>query len=108
MNIAKIKASSINDLIQPKIIVNCDVIKDQIVKLKPKKAKGPDNICPLLLKLADNAIVPSLTDICQISARTATVPKTWKISRVCPLYNKDKVDEKSNYHPISLLCIQVK
>ena len=83
-------------------------IHSQILKLKPNKASGPDNISPRLLKLADKAIVPPLTDICYKSAVTSILPMSWKTAKVSSIFKKDKQDEKSNYRPISLLCISSK
>ena len=100
--------SNNQELLKPHIVVTNQAIHSQISSLKSNKAKGPDNISPKLLKLADETIVPSLTDICHISAKTCSVPKSWKTGKITPIFKKDKEEEKSNYRPISLLCIPSK
>ena len=50
-----------------------DKVYEELLKIKPVKATGPNMVSPKLLKLAGKSIVPSLTSIFHISAQT-----TWK------------------------------
>ena len=82
-----------------------DMVYKEILKLKPNKARGPDNISPKLLKLADKSIVPSLTSIFKISAQTNKVPRKCKNANVTAIFKKDDEAERENYRPISILCV---
>ncbi|CAM9818725.1 unnamed protein product, partial [Heterosigma akashiwo] len=44
-----------------------------------------------------------LTDLFQKVTRAAEFPKSWKVSRVTPVYKKDKVTDPQNYRPVSVL-----
>ena len=58
----------------------------------------------ILLKVAAEEIAPSLTDIFQTSARTATLPSLWKVARIAAAYKKDHETDRDNYRPLSMLC----
>ena len=45
------------------IVITQELVCQEISKLKPNKATGPDNISPKLLKLVGESVVPSLTSI---------------------------------------------
>ena len=75
------------------------------MKLKPGKASGPNGVAPRLLKLAGNALVPSLLSVFTSSASTNTVPLMWKSANVSSLYKSNDETNKLNYRPISLLCV---
>ena len=79
-------------------------VRKEIVKLKQKKAGGPDNISLKLLKFADKSIVPSLLSVFQICAQTNIVPNKWKKANVTAIYKKEVETESENYRPISLIC----
>ena len=87
------------------ITLTPDVIKKALLKLKPGKASGPDGVAPRLLKLAGNALVPSLLSVFTSSASTNTVPFMWKSANVSSLYKSNDETNKLNYRPISLLCV---
>ena len=80
-------------------------ITNSLKKLKPNKASGPDNVARKLLKLAGEALTPSLTSLYSISAACNSVPASWKTANVSTLYKKDDVTDKQNYRPISLLSV---
>ena len=75
-----------------------------VLNLKPGKACGPDKVSPKLLKNAGWALIPSLS-LFTSSAINNSVPDQWKSANVLSLYKKDDETEKSNYRPISLLCV---
>jgi len=78
-------------------------VYDYISTIDPSKATGPDGISPRLLKLADRAIVPSLTRLVNMSLQENIVPDSWKAANVIPLHKKDDRDKLNNYRPVSIL-----
>ena len=52
--------------------VSKSLVADKIKALKTRKSTGPDNIPPKLLKLAGDAIVPSLLSLFRLSITTGT------------------------------------
>ena len=90
-------------------VMSCELThvttKYHLKKLKSNKASGPDNVSPKLLKLAGDAIIPSLTSIHKMSANKNLVPNLWKRANVSAMYKKDDETNKQNYRPISLLSV---
>lgn len=84
------------------------LVADKIKALKTRKSTGPDNIPPKLLKLAGNAIVPSLLSLFRLSINTSRVFTSWKTARLTPVYKKDDETDCCNYRPISLLSVPSK
>ena len=76
--------------------------------MDPKKSTGPDGISSRLLKLAGNAIIPSLIDLFIWSAQAEEMFESWKLARLTPIFKKDVEEDKENYRPISLLCVPSK
>ena len=64
---------------------------------------GLDNIGPRILKLAANALAPSLLYIVNKSLITGEFPCSWKEAKVKPLFKSGAKDDKNNYRPISIL-----
>jgi len=69
--------------------VSKSLVADKIKALKTRKSTGPDNIPPKLLKLAGDAIVPSLLSQFRLSLNTSRVFTSWKTARLTPIYKKD-------------------
>ena len=65
-----------------------------LLRLKPHKAPGPDNISPKILKELAHSIAPILTTIFRKSLETGVVPEDWKCANVSPIYKKG-----SRYNP---------
>ena len=87
------------------INLNEKKIFHSIQKLRPNTACGPDQVSANLLKLAGEAIVPSLLPIFKSSVTMSIVPDMWKKARICAIHKKEDETEKTNYRPISLLCL---
>ncbi|CAN0092191.1 unnamed protein product, partial [Heterosigma akashiwo] len=64
---------------------------------------GPDGVSPCLLKYCAKELARPLTDLFQKVTRVAEFPKSWKVARVTPVYQKDKVADPQNYRPVSVL-----
>ena len=59
---------------------------DLIKSIDPSKATGPDGISPRLLHEADVQIVPSLVWLINVFIISETVPNSWKVAQVIPLF----------------------
>ena len=60
------------------------------------------------MKLAGDAIVPSLLSLFRLSITTGRVFTSWKTARLTPVYKKDDETDCCNYRPISLLSVPSK
>ena len=88
------------------IVATENEVHDLLKCIDPSKSTGPDGVSPRLLKEAGVAIVPSLTKLMNLSLSSATVPDSWKLAHVIPLFKKGEKSEVNNYRPVSLLsCV---
>ena len=79
-----------------------EMVKNKLIKLKPDKSPGVDNIYPIVLqKLANNISLP-LSIIFQHSLNTGEVPTDWRNANVTPIFKKGPKHKPENYRPISL------
>ena len=83
-------------------------VGEKVNSLSTNKSPGPDSISPKLLKLAGNAIVPSLVNLYHESIKCRAVFSDWKIARLTPIYKKDDETDCGNYRPVSLLSVPSK
>ena len=75
---------------------------EDLKSIRPNnKATGLDGIGIKPLKLALNAIAPSLTHIYSSSIASVTFPINFKRAKLIPVYKKDSVHNRNNYCPIS-------
>lgn len=88
-------------------LCNVDFVLKLLTGLRTDKARGSDDIPPLLLKTAARFICHPLCYIFNLSFATATVPAVWKVADVCPIPKCLPVD-KNNLRPISLLPVLAK
>ena len=72
------------------------MVADKIKALRTKKSTGPDNIPPKLLKLAGDAIAPSLVSLYRLSTRNRSVFTSWKRARITPVFKKDDETHMGN------------
>jgi len=104
-------AGSFEDFINPSISsfplkeTNVGVVHQLIKSLALNKATGLDGISIRLLREAADIVVPSLTNITNLSIRSGVFPDKWKVAIVLPVYKDDIKSEASNYRPISILPI---
>ena len=74
-----------------------------------RKAPGPDNITPKMLKLADSKATVALTAIINACIRARIFPDAWKTADVILFRKKQSsCTDPKNYRPISLLSVPSK
>lgn len=76
--------------------------------LNPKKASGPDDLTPRILKELHIELTPAVTLLFQRSMELGQTPTDWKHAFVCPIYKKGARYNPANYRPVSLTCILCK
>ena len=76
-----------------------------IKKLDSKKANGFDSITAAMLKVCPDEVAIPLFLIFKKCLESGSFPSTWKHANVQPVHKKNCRQDKSNYRPISLLCI---
>ena len=90
------------------VMISSQSVREKVNSLNTNKSPGPDTISPKLLKLAGNAIVPSLVSLYNNSIKCRTVFSAWKTARLTPIYKKDDETDCGNYRPVSLLSVPSK
>ena len=78
---------------------------DELKSLDPNKSTGIEVMSPKLLKLASEALLPSLLQIINISLHTGVFPDVLKEARVFPIHKGGTSEDPSNYRPLSILPI---
>lgn len=76
--------------------------------LDADSAMGPDNLHPRLLKECASELAYPLSILFNKSMASGTLPQSWKLSHVCPIYKKGSRSDPLNYRPISLNPIPCK
>ena len=72
-------------------------------KIEVKKSTGHDGISPKILKLSTPSLAGPLTTLFNYCIRTSTLPCSWKMSNVFPIYKNGDTSDKNNYRPVSVL-----
>ena len=78
----------------------CSVIDS----LRINKSYGCDDISPDLIKLCAEPLLSVLTQLFSQCLVHSSIPNTWKIHKIIPIYKKGDRSQVTNYRPISLLC----
>ena len=68
-----------------------------------KKACGPDNISPKLIRSCTTVLIEPLSLIFNSYINSSTFPDDFKIAKIIPLSKQLENNIVDNYHPISLL-----
>lgn len=82
---------------------NKSEVEFHIDKLKARSATGPDNVPAYIIKAFKKQLARPLTHIFQLSLKTGTYPKLWKITRVSPIPKNGDKSMAENYRPIAVL-----
>ena len=90
------------------ILINKDIVKEKLLKLKKNKSPGPDNMHPRVLSSIADSISSPLSIIFRTSLNTKVLPNEWKHANVSAIYKKDRKTLPSNYRPVSLTSVVCK
>ena len=71
--------------------------------LNPSKAAGIDNLSGKFLKDGTHVLARSISQLCNLSIKLNSFPRSCKIAKVKPLFKKGYKTDPQNYRPISLL-----
>ena len=71
--------------------------------LNPSKAAGIDNLSSRFLKDGTHVLARPISQLCNLSIKLNSFPRSCKIAKVKPLFKKGSKTDPQNYHPISLL-----
>ena len=97
------------DLLTPNSISHVDISEEKIEaiinKLNSKKAHGPDSISPSMLKICSAEVAVPLCLIYKKCLSNGVFPSKWKFANLQSVHKKNSRQVKTNYRPISLLCI---
>ena len=96
---------SVNNSFDSINVMQSEVL-DVLKTLKLGKASGPDGINNRILIEAAGQLAPHLCDLFNQSLNTSSVPSSWKISNVCPIFKSGDAFLPSNYRPVSFLNIE--
>ena len=73
--------------------------------LNPSKAAGIDNLSGKFLKDGAHVLARPISQLCNLSIKLNSFPRSCKIAKVKPLFKKGSKTNPQNYCPISLLLI---
>ena len=85
-----------------------ETVELALLKIKPDKAPGPDQVRPQILKECATSLARPLTIIYKKSLEESRIPDKWKTALVAPIHKKGSRNVASNYRPVSLTCIPCK
>ncbi|KAI3357972.1 hypothetical protein L3Q82_003000 [Scortum barcoo] len=83
-------------------LITTDQVRGQLRKLRPRKAAGPDKVCPRLLKTCVAELGEPLQRIFNLSLQIGRVPTLWKTSRIVPVPKKNRPSELNDFRPVAL------
>ena len=91
-----------------KLQISNSGVLDQLNKLNPSKAQGPDGIPPWFLNTYAAQLAPILHNIFQLSVDSSQVPEAWENANVTAIFKKGNRAKAANYRPISLTPVASK
>ena len=77
----------------------------RFASLEPRKAAGPDEFNPYVLRECAKSLALPLQFIFKKSFIEMRLPKIWKRANVTPLFKAESKLNVKNYRPVSLTCI---
>ena len=88
----------------PADMISKEEVRQAIQDLKVRKAAGPSGVTAEMIKAAGEQAVDWLTSICNRIVKEETIPESWQISELVPIYKgKGDVLECSSSRGIKLL-----
>ena len=85
--------------------INVEEVKLILMKLKPDKSPGPDDMHPFLLKELAEVLCQPLSIILNKSIQNREVPDDWKKANVAAIFKKGSRHSPGNYRPVSLTSV---
>ena len=73
--------------------------------LNPPKTAGIDNLSGKFLKDGADILARPISQLCYLSIKLNSFPRSFKIAKVKPLFTKGSKTDPQNYHPSSLNSI---
>ena len=89
------------------ITISLEEVRQALITLQPRKASGPDNIGPRVLKSCADSLALPLHHLFWLSLNDNSIPAEWKkhtIIIIITVYNSSDKTDLKNYRPISLRC----
>ncbi|KAK4319782.1 hypothetical protein Pmani_009300 [Petrolisthes manimaculis] len=80
-------------------------VEQLLRELNIKKATGPDDVSPQILKRCASELCVPLTTVFSACIKENTWPSMWKEARVVPIHKRSSRSDPKNYRPISLLSV---
>lgn len=100
------------DIISPRlfatldnILFTNDKIKQHLLNLRTNASPGLDGLTPYFLKRCSDALATPLCLIMQSSFTNGSLPSSWKLASVTPIFKRGNKLDSHNYRPISLLPV---
>ena len=87
------------------IIINEEIVKSKLLRLKENKAPGPDGVSPKVLKRCADSLALPLAAFFRKSLSEMKLPTDWKKAEIVPIFKSGNRSEACNYRPISLTSI---
>ncbi len=87
------------------VCIDAELLGKQLIKIKPEKASGPDNIKARDLNLAGDYLVESLKGLFGDFIQEKVFPKAWKKGKLKVAFKKGEQTSSGNYRPLTMLCI---
>lgn len=82
--------------------ISADQVRTELRRLHPRKAAGPDRVCPRLLRACAAELGHPLQQVYNLSLRLGRVPSLWKTSCIVPVPKKSRPSELNDYRPVAL------
>src|SRR4029434_5987212 len=77
-------------------------VTGELRRLRPRKAAGPDGVCPRPLKACAVALGETLQHIFTLSLQLGKVPALWKTSCLIPVPKKPHPSVLNDFRPVAL------
>ena len=90
------------------LIIDEKLLLNQLKTINPDKVRGPDDIKPNDFSIAGEALVDGLRIVLSKSKETRQVPRMWKRGKLKVAYKKGNSTKRSNYRPLTMLCLPSK
>ena len=99
-------ATSRSDVQIDEIVITEDEVYDELCKIDPNKASGPDGIPGHLLKEGAPWLAKPLSTLFGVSLRLGCLPSDWTGANVTPIFKKGGKHSPLNYRPVRLTSLE--